>query len=167
MKWESLKSSHIPKFDDQFACQNCYGPPPEFPLAPSYSGRSSQVMYHFIPCNFWCYYRNKMHMYKMCVSLDQLFKKWWPTNAVDYSTNKHNALLSVFLLQNILNVFICLSPSKMYVHIVFIFGYRKGSDKQHIPIFSKNLSFLWLIIDFCDLFCQINTLRMMHIKIYF
>ncbi|KAE9386122.1 hypothetical protein BT96DRAFT_839731, partial [Gymnopus androsaceus JB14] len=33
-----------PKFDNQFACQNHYEPPPEFPLASLYSG----IVHHLL-----------------------------------------------------------------------------------------------------------------------
>ena len=37
-RWKDKEFAPIPKFDDRFARQNRYEPPPEFPLASPYSG---------------------------------------------------------------------------------------------------------------------------------
>ncbi|CAG8848328.1 6654_t:CDS:1, partial [Racocetra persica] len=41
-RWFDQSFAPIPKFDDRFARQNHYEPPPEFPLASFYSG----IVYH-------------------------------------------------------------------------------------------------------------------------
>ncbi|EGF76344.1 hypothetical protein BATDEDRAFT_9655, partial [Batrachochytrium dendrobatidis JAM81] len=60
----------IPKFDDRFARQNRYEPPPEFPLASPYSG----IVHHLSGPNMyalaqllligqWCYIFPPFHFY--------------------------------------------------------------------------------------------------------